>query len=192
MPAGMVVTVPAWGAAVVQFWAANVTGVLAPGTPAAQLGGTDRPPTAEAWPTPASTAGAPPRPPTPPAAAGETAPSRPAATPPMSAAASSGSAVRRPPPPMPIRSDAADAQFPTWMLPRLAMLLLNGFDDEPSMLARFSNMSPSPVDCVGAADAADDAPNSDPIPCSGVEAAATRLAASVSPYEPALVPSRLT
>jgi len=53
----MVVTGGVCGAALVQPAPVNVTGLeLAAGTPAAaQLGGTDNPPSEDAWPTPAKT-----------------------------------------------------------------------------------------------------------------------------------------
>src|ERR1700743_3683681 len=108
---------PVLGAAVVQLCEANVTGVLAPGTPApaAQLGATDIAPIDEPLPAAANT-GAAPMPPTPPtAAAGPTSPTRPAPNPPMSALAVDGpaSALSRPPPPIPIKSDSAEAKLPT-------------------------------------------------------------------------------
>src|ERR1700737_648522 len=102
------------GAAVVQLCDANVTGVLAAGIPAppAQLGGTDRGPIDAPWPAAANT-GTAPTPPT--AAAGLTSPAKALPRPPRSAEAVEGpaSAVIRPPPPIPIKSDSAEAKFPT-------------------------------------------------------------------------------
>src|SRR5579884_602261 len=194
IPAGIVVTGAAVsGAAVAQLCAANRTGVLAAGTSPAQLGGTDKPPIEDAWPTPANTGAAPTpaAPPTPPPApTGSTIPARSAKPPSAPSAASAGKAVRRPPPAIPIRSELADAQLPTWMFAKLASGLLSG--ELPSVCARLSRMSPSPVGCAAACAAAGDAPASELSPDKGVEAAATWLAASVSPYEPALVPRRFT
>src|ERR1700744_1832570 len=108
---------PVLGAAVVQLCDANVTGVLAAGTPAppAQLGGTDSGPIDAPGPAAANT-GAAPMPPTPPTApTGPTSPARPAPKPPRSALAVEGpaSADSRPPPPIPIRSDSAEVKLPT-------------------------------------------------------------------------------
>src|ERR1700752_4817080 len=104
MPAMPGPTPPVLGAAVVQLCDANVTGVLAPGTPApaAQAGGTDIGPIDEPLPAAANTGAAPmpPAPPTAPTApAGPTSPTRPAPRPPMSAEAVEGpaSADSRPP-----------------------------------------------------------------------------------------------
>src|SRR5581483_10123969 len=120
---------PVVGAPVPNVCDANVTGVLvAAGMPAppAQLGGTDRGPIADPAPAEASTGAAPiaPAPPAP-TAAGATLPARPAPRPPRSAPVVAGpaSAVSRPPPPRPMRSEPADAQLPTWMLPKFRMLL---------------------------------------------------------------------
>ena len=57
MPAGIVVTGGVCAAALVQPAPVNVTGLeSAAATPAAaQLGGTDNPPSEDAWPTPATT-----------------------------------------------------------------------------------------------------------------------------------------
>src|SRR5271167_1294560 len=106
---------PVDGAGVVQLCEANVTGVLAVGTPAppAQAGGTDSGPMDDPEPAAANTGAAPipPAPPIPPipptAAAGPTSPTRPDPRPPRSAEAVEGpaSAVSRPPPPIPIKSE---------------------------------------------------------------------------------------
>src|SRR5690349_6429720 len=115
------------GAPVPNVCEANVTGALvAAGTPAppAQLGGTDSGPIEDPAPAEASTGAAPIAPPPTPAA-GATLPASAEPRPPMSAPSVDGplSAVSRPPPPRPMRSEPADAQLPTWMLPKLMMLL---------------------------------------------------------------------
>src|ERR1700758_5461132 len=106
---------PVDGAGVVQLCDANVTGVLAAGTPAppAQAGGTDIGPIDDPVPAAANTGAAPipPAPPTAPTApTGPTSPTRPAPKPPRSALAVEGpaSADSRPPPPIPIKSDSAE------------------------------------------------------------------------------------
>src|ERR1700730_5517776 len=105
---------PVVGAAVVQLEDANGAGVLAAGIPAppAQLGGTDSGPMDDPAPAAANT-GAAPTPPT--AVAGLTSVAKALPRPPRSAEAVEGpaSAVIRPPPPIPIRSDSAEAKFPT-------------------------------------------------------------------------------
>src|ERR1700730_1620207 len=131
---------PVVGAAVVQLCDANVTGVLAAGIPAppAQLGGTDSGPMDDPPPAAANT-GAAPRPPgAPPAAGGETSPGRAEPRPPRSAEAVEGpaSAVIRPPPPIPIKSDSAEAKFPTSSSGTWIMLLFNPPGRTPNPLER--------------------------------------------------------
>src|SRR5271154_2079270 len=119
MPAmvpGDPVDIPPVGAPVAQLCDANVTGVLAAGIPAppAQLGGTDIGPMDDPVPAAAKT-GAAPIPPAPPTAAGLTSVARAEPRPPVKSDAVEGpaSAVIRPPPPIPMRSDSAEAKFPT-------------------------------------------------------------------------------
>src|SRR5271170_10224 len=140
------------GAPAAQLCDASVTGVLAAGMPAppAQLGGTDSGPIDDPVPAAASTGAAPtpPRPPAPPtAAAGPTSVARAEPRPPKSAEAVEGpaSAVIRPPPPIPIKSDSAEAKFPTSSIPVVPRLLDKG---EPASKAVRAEMAP--VIVVGA------------------------------------------
>src|ERR1700722_7335265 len=153
---------PVVGAGVVQLCEANVTGVLAVGTPAppAQAGGTDSGPMDDPEPAAANTGAAPipPAPPIPPTApAGPTSPTSPDPKPPMSAEAVAGpaSAVSRPPPPIAIKSDSAEVKLPTSSNAVLKPLLLRTpkrgpVVSKPVMLLIKLVMGPTCAGCAAA------------------------------------------
>jgi hypothetical protein len=149
--------------------------VIAPGlaaagpAPAAQLGGTDKPPAEAAWPRPPNI-GIPPKPAEPAGATAPvgTVPSKPSATPAALPAMSPPSlaAGRIPPCAISSRSDVAEPKFPDPMLKRLARLPPGG-----SAAAALAAELRRPD-----------------IPPDKGEPVATELVDSVAAYEPALAP----